>query len=98
VHSRSSLVFELKGEYQEFVTSFGRWMTGPAPGAGRHRRRILVDGQKRLTQGRVRPGTLHGPVREDVTRASRLELIVDYGENGDVQDRFNWVESGLIRP
>jgi len=25
------------------------------------------------------------------------KLIVDFGKNGDLQDRFNWVESALIR-
>jgi hypothetical protein len=58
---------------------------------------VLVDGQRRLEKTHVRRGTLFGPVRVDLSRAGRIELIVDYGDNGDLQDRFDWVEAGLIR-
>jgi len=33
----------------------------------------------------------------DVRCANRIELVVDFGENGDMQDRFDWVEAALIR-
>ncbi len=36
-------------------------------------------------------------IRLDVTKANRIELVADYGENGDLQDRFNWVNAALIR-
>jgi len=40
---------------------------------------------------------LHGPVRINVLKANHLELFVDFGAHGDVQDRFNWVETALVR-
>ncbi len=95
VHSRSKLVFELNGGYREFVTSFG--MDDDSGPLADVTVVLLVDGQRRFEKTHVRRGTLHGPVRVDVSRAGRIELLVDYGDNGDLQDRFDWVEPGLIR-
>ena len=95
VHSRSNLVFELNGAYREFVTSYGLDDdSGPLADVTVM---VLVDGQRRLEKTHVRRGTLFGPVRVDLSHAGRIELIVDYGDNGDLQDRFDWVEAGLIR-
>lgn len=95
VHSRSRVVYDLRGEYRQFVTSFGL-----DDEAGAHADvtiAILVDGVARFREASVRPGKLHGPVSLDIGGAKRVELIVDFGENGDIQDRFNWVEPALIR-
>lgn len=95
VHSRASLTFDLKGEYEEFVTSFGLDdSSGPFADVSAM---ILVDGQRRFIRQSVKRGSLYGPVRLDVTKANRIELVADYGENGDLQDRFNWVNAALIR-
>jgi len=95
VHSRSNLVFELNGKYREFVTSFGMDDdSGPFADASVV---VLVDGQRRFEKAHVRRGSLFGPARVDVSHAGRIELIVEYGDNGDMQDRFDWVEPGLIR-
>jgi len=95
VHSRSSLTFELAGKYQEFVTSFGMDDdSGPLADVAVA---VIVDGKRRLEREHVRAGTLHGPVRIEVGKADRLELLVDYGDNGDIQDRFNWIEAALVR-
>jgi len=96
VHSRSSLTFELKGACREFVTSFG--MDDDSGPAADVTVAILVEGQKRFEKTHVRPGVLQGPVRLDVAKADRLELIVDFGDNGDVQDRFDWIETGVVHP
>lgn len=95
VHSRSSLTYDLKGAYREFVTSFGiDDDSGPYADATAI---ILVDGKRRYIQEHVRRGAKFGPVRLDVAKAKRIELIVDFGDNGDMQDRFNWVDAALIR-
>ena len=95
VHSRSALIFALKGRYTQFVTWFGMDDdSGPFADVSVL---ILVDGQRRYQQPGVRLGTLTGPVRLDVTNAKRIELIVEFGDNGDLQDRFDWVEPGLVR-
>lgn len=95
VHARCSLTYDLKGEYTEFVTKFGiDDDSGPLADVDVE---ILVDGQRRYRKQNVRRGRLEGPVRIDVTRANRIELLTDFGDNGDIQDRFNWVEAALIR-
>ncbi len=33
----------------------------------------------------------------DLNGAKELELLVDYGKNGHVQDRFDWIEPAIIR-
>lgn len=95
VHSRSSLTYDLQGRYREFVTSFG--IDDDSGSMADVTVAILVDGKRRFSQTNVRRGELFGPVRLDVARANRIELIVDFGENGDLQDRFDWIEAALIR-
>jgi len=95
VHGRTRITYDLKGAYRELVTQFGiDDSSGPLADVDVS---ILVDGQRRFAQFGVRRGRLHGPVRVDVSRANRVELVTDYGENGDIQDRFDWVEAALIR-
>ncbi len=95
VHSRSSLTYDLKGQYSRFVTSFGiDDDSGPHADVSVT---ILVDGRPRFEESHIRRGKLHGPVRLDVVKANRIELVVDFGDNGDIQDRFNWVEAALVR-
>ena len=95
VHSRSNLIYDLKGSYRQFVTYFGL-----DDNSGRFADvdvYVLVDGIKRFEQIGVRPGRLYGPVQVNVEQAKRIELIVDFGLNGDIQDRFNWIEPALVK-
>jgi hypothetical protein len=95
VHSRMRLVYELGGAYRTFVTQFGLDdESGPLADVVVA---VTVDGQRRFEQAHVRRGKLFGPVRIDVHDAQRLDLLVDFGDNGDLQDRFDWVEPALIR-
>ncbi len=95
VHGRTRITYDLQGRYRELVTQFGMDdHSGPFANIDVQ---ILVDSQRRFAQVGVRRGTLFGPVRVDVSRANRIELVTDFGENGDIQDRFNWVETALIR-
>jgi len=95
VHARSVLVYELGGQYKEFVTALGLDDdSGPYADVSVT---VLVDGRPRLQTTGLKRGTLNPPVRIDVTRAGRIELVVDFGQNGDLQDRFNWIEPALVR-
>lgn len=95
VHSKSTLTFELSGAYKELVTSFG--MDDDSGTAANVQVVIRVDGQQRFEKSDIAAGTLHGPVRIDVAGARQLELSVDFGKNGDIQDRFDWIEPGLVK-
>ena len=95
VHSRSVLTYELGGNYKEFVTWCG--MDDESGRLANVTAALLVDGQKRFERADVVAGVVHGPIRLDVAGAKRLELVVDFGLNGDIQDRFNWIEPGLVK-
>lgn len=95
MHSESSITFDLRGDYREFVTSLGMDDdSGPYANVDVE---IRVDGQLRHTQDGLTRGTLHGPLRLDLTGAKRIKLTVLFGANADLQDRFNWVDAALIR-
>jgi hypothetical protein len=95
VHSQSSITFDLKGAYRRFVTSMGLDdQSGPYANVDVE---IRIDGQLRFAQEDIAPGKLHGPIRLDVTGAKRIKLTVLFGQNADLQDRFDWIEPALIR-
>lgn len=95
VHSRASLIYELTDDVSTFVTSFG--IDDDSGSFASVDVRILVDDQIRFEQADVRPGKLYGPVRVPVRGARRIELVVDFGEAGDLQDRFDWIDPGFVR-
>ncbi len=95
VHSRANLTYDLRGAYRTFVTSFGMDDdSGPLADVDV---RIRVDGRVRFERDHVRRGQDMQSIRLDVQGADRIELIVGFGGNGDIQDRFNWIEPALIR-
>lgn len=95
VHGRTRVTYDLQGRYREFVTQFG--MDDDSGTLADVDVAILVDGQRSFDRQGVRRGRLHGPIRLDVSHANRVELVTDFGANGDLQDRFDWVEPALIR-
>ena len=95
VHSRARLVYRLAGEHRAFVTSFGiQDESGPLADVDVT---IKVDDAVRYRQDSVVQGRLHGPHRIDLGDADRLELIVDFGKNAGIQDRFNWLDAALAK-
>lgn len=95
VHSRSVLIYDLKGRYKTFVTLMGiDDSSGPLADVDVA---IVIDGQRRFERVHLKRGSLVGPVRIDVSQARSMELICDFGDHGDIQDRFNWIEPGLVR-
>lgn len=95
VHSRSSLTYDLKGEYKEFVTQMG--MDDDSGPYADVTAAILVDGKRRWSREHIQRGRLWDPLRIDVQKAKRIELVVDFGDNGDIQDRFNWLDAALVK-
>jgi len=95
MHSESSLTFDLRGDYREFVTSFG--LDDDSGLYANVDVEIRVDGKRRFSRDGILPGELHGPLRLDVRGADRIKLTVLFGTNADLQDRFDWIEAALIR-
>lgn len=95
VHSRSRLVFRLDPRCRRFVTGYGLDDdSGPMADVDV---KILLDGK---TVHEARDVRADGEIRRvavDLKGAAQLELLVDYGKNGHVQDRFDWIEPALIR-
>jgi len=95
VHSRSLLSYGLDGGYRELVVAFG--MDDDSGPLANVNVSIAVDDIEKLKKEGVVAGKLHGPVRIDLRKAEHLRLVVDFGENEDIQDRFDWIEAGLIK-
>jgi hypothetical protein len=95
VHSRTLLRYELAGGYREFVTRLGLDRSaGPYAAVDVS---VRVDGVTQFSESIAYPSELRGPVRISVEGSRTLELLVDFGPNGSMQDRFNWIEPGLVR-
>ena len=59
--------------------------------------RIFLDGQPAWEARNIRAGPPAPPVIIDIAGHKTVTLEVDYGENYDVQDRFNWIEPAVLR-
>jgi len=95
VHSQSRLVYALDGRFQTLVVEPGvDDDSGPFADVTA---RIIVDGQVRFERSHLRQGHSAGRQRIDLAGAIRLELLVLFGENADVQDRFDWADAAFIR-
>ena len=95
VHANCRLSYVLDGVYDRFVSRFGiDDDSGPWADVDV---RVVVDGRTRFEAGHIRHADAPATVRVDLTGARRLDLIVTAGANGDVQDRFDWVDAGLVR-
>ena len=94
VHSRSTLVFNLPDGVTTFRTRFAIDNDQPMANVDV---RILLDDQLAFERAGVRAGAISEVVSLPLSGAKQLTLIVDFGENFDVQDRFNWIEPALLR-
>lgn len=95
VHSACRLVYRLEGEYEKFLVVPG--VDDDAGPLADVTVRIIVDGTVRFEHEHITPGQSPGQLRIDVDGASTLELDVQFGHYGDVQDRFDWADAALVR-
>ncbi len=95
MHSRAVMSFDLGGHYREFATYCG--LDDSAGPLADVTAVILVDGTPKWRKERIRAGFPPESVRIDVRGAHTLELRVEFGLNGDIQDRFDWADAALIR-
>ena len=94
VHSYSRLVWPLDGKYATFRTRYAIDTDFPNARAD-VTVRIKLDDKAVYEQQHVRAGTLSPVVLEELKGAKTLTLEVDYGANGDTEDRFNWIDPAL---
>ena len=96
-HSRTRLRYDLAGRYQRFEAVVG---LDPVAGKlGQAAVTVSVDGKPaRLPRLRTLTADQFAEaITVNVTGAKVLELLIDYGEGGDVQDHVNWGDARLIR-
>lgn len=95
VHSRSRLVYRLDEGSRRFVCGYGLDdESGPLADVDV---KILLDGKVAHRATGVRADGRVRRVSIELNGARQVELLVDFGKNGHVQDRFDWVEPAVIR-
>jgi hypothetical protein len=100
MHSKSSLVFELDETYRSlgFELAIDR-LAGPLGSADC---RVLVldetgEWREAFAAPHVTAAAPPLPGLVDIAGARAVAFVVDYGEDGDVMDRVNWLNARLIR-
>jgi hypothetical protein len=94
VHSYSKLTYSIDPSFKTLRTQYA--ISGDRPYAN-VTVRVLLDGKIVYEQPDVRSGALAPPVLIDIDGHKQIALEVDYGQNYDVQDRFNWIEPAFLR-
>ncbi len=95
VHSAAGLTYELDRPWSRFEAETG--IDDSTAGRGSVGFRVFVDGKQTYASGPVRGGEAPRHVSVDLTGAKRLNLLVDYGEAGDVMDHADWLEARLVK-
>jgi hypothetical protein len=95
MHSRSELSYDLDGSFSRFEATAG--IDDETGGQGSVVFRVLLDGKPAWQSGVVAGGSAAQPVRVDLKDAKRLTLVVDFADQGDVQDHADWAAARLIR-
>jgi hypothetical protein len=93
-HSRTQLVYRLDGEKARLLGLAG--MAPESGVTGSARLAITVDGRVMFDQIIQRPGA---PVSLDIDLSGgrRLEILVDYGNDGDLGDRLYLCDLRIIK-
>lgn len=96
LRSRSETTWRLGGEYKSFIATIG--IDDAAGNQGSSVCRLIVDGTTVYTSPVLRGG--EPPIQIpsiDVARAQRLQIVVDFGEEGDVLDLVDVCDAVLLK-
>jgi hypothetical protein len=95
VHSAARLSYKLDRPWGRFQAQIG--IDDSTGGLGSAGFRVFVDGKLKFASQSVRGGAKPQAVSIDLAGAKQLDLVVDYGEAGDVMDRADWLDARLVR-
>jgi hypothetical protein len=95
VHSAARLSYKLDRPWTRFQTEIG--IDDSTAGRGSAGFRVFVDGKLKYASPAVRGGAPPRAVSVDLAGAKQLDLVVDYGEAGDVLDHADWLNARLVR-
>jgi hypothetical protein len=99
MHSTSRLVYDLPGGFREFAAELALDDSAGRGGSVTYRVFMERDGgwgsvyESPIVRGGERPL----PVRVEINQATRIALVVDYADYGNVLDRANWLNARLVK-
>jgi hypothetical protein len=95
VHSAARLSYKLDQPWRRFQAEAG--IDDSTGGKGSVGFRVFVDGTLRYSSPPVRGGMPPQAISIDLAGAKQLDLVVDYGEAGDVMDHADWLNARLVK-
>jgi hypothetical protein len=95
VHSAARLSYRLDPPWSRFQAEIG--IDDSTGGRGSVGFRVFVDGKQKYASPPIRGGMPPQAVSLDLTGGKRLDLVVDYGEAGDVLDHADWLNARLVK-
>jgi hypothetical protein len=95
MHSASRLSFELPPGVKRFQAETALDDSAGADGCVRFR--VFVDGQEKYAGASLKSGDPAAAVDLDISGGKRLDLVVDFADRADVQDRADWLDARLVR-
>jgi hypothetical protein len=95
VHSAARLSYKLDRPWSRFQAEIG--IDDSTGGRGSVGFRVFVDGKVKYSSPAVRGGKPPQPISVDLNGAKQLDLVVDYGEAGDVLDHADWLNARLVK-
>jgi len=95
VHSAARLSYRLDRPWKRFQAEVG--IDDSTGGLGSVGFRVFVDGKQKYGSPPVRGGMPPQALSIDLVGAKQLDLVVDYGEAGDVMDRADWLNARLVK-
>jgi hypothetical protein len=95
VHSAARLSYRLDRPWGRFQAEVG--IDDSTGGRGSVGFRVFVDGKQKFSSPPIRGGMPPQAVSVNLAGAKRLDLVVDYGEAGDVLDHADWLGARLVK-
>ena len=98
IHSRSELVYRLDGDYRRFRALMGIDDDRTRARPGRGDVQVVISGDGRaLFERNVRWSHEPVPLDLDVTGVRELEILVDFGSEGDISDWLDLVNARVVK-
>ncbi len=95
VHSAARLTYRLDQPWSRLQADVG--IDDSTGGQGSVGFRVFVDGKLKFSSPPIRGGGPPQAVSIDLAGGKRLDLVVDYGEAGDVMDHADWLGARLVK-
>jgi hypothetical protein len=95
VHSAARLSYKLDRPWRRFQAEVG--IDDSTAGKGSVGFRVFVDGKQMYASPPIRGGMAPQAVSIDLDGAKQLDLVVDYGEAGDLMDHADWLNARLVK-